>query len=364
MKILMRGRRDLLELYGGDSTQVLRTRESLEKLGVRADLSTEPSPDISGYDIVHIFNAPFYDILPMAICAKKAGKKVVYSPIYLDYSLYDKGGREGLAGLVSKAMNKYSTQDIKLLVNIVRKGRFPGNITAVLKGYRRCMHEMLRRTDFLLPNSNSEMERMKNDFPAGSIPFTVVPYAVDGTFTSDERGANEDPDNLKGCVMSAATIEGRKNQLNLVKAIKGLPYKLVLIGKIGPGQQGYYRRIQKEAGPNFVYLGPADHSDMPKYYKLAKVHCLVSWMETCGLASMEAAAAGCNIVITDKGDTREYYDRFAYYCDPSSVDSIRAAIIKAYESPCDPALKERILTNYTWEIAAKKTLEAYSQVLK
>ncbi|MFA5316912.1 MAG: glycosyltransferase family 4 protein [Dehalococcoidales bacterium] len=364
MKILMQGRRDLLDFYGGDSTQVLKTKEYLERLGVNVDISKDLLPDVSGYDLIHIFNAPFYDILPMTINAKRAGKKVVYSPIYLDYSVYDKSGRGGLAGLASKVLDKYGTEDLKLFASIARKGGFPGSIPDILKGYRRCLCETLRNVDFLLPNSNSEIARMEKDFPVGKIPYIVVPYAVDNAFTGKAADIDNGPNKLKGCVMSAARIENRKNQLSLVKAMKGLPYGLVLIGKIGSGQQDYFRRIQKEAGPNFHYLGSIEHSDMPKYYRLAKVHCLVSWMETCGLASMEAAVMGCNIVITDKGDTREYYRDYAHYCNPGSVESIRKAIVKAYESPYSHTLRSLIVDNYTWEKAAEITLEAYSRVLK
>jgi len=38
-----------------------------------------------------------------------------------------------------------------------------------------------------------------------------------------------------------------------------------------------------------------------------QVHMLPSWFETTGLSSIEAAVMHCNIVITDKGDTREYF---------------------------------------------------------
>ncbi len=54
-----------------------------------------------------------------------------------------------------------------------------------------------------------------------------------------------------------------------------------------------------------------------------------SWFETTGLSSLEAAAMGCNIVITRKGDAYEYFGDYAYYCDPESPDSIFKAIEKA-----------------------------------
>jgi len=61
---------------------------------------------------------------------------------------------------------------------------------------------------------------------------------------------------------------------------------------------------------------------------------------------------GCNLVITDRGDTKEYFGNYAYYCEPDSIGSIRKAIIKACESPINPKLKEHILKNFTWKKTA------------
>jgi glycosyltransferase involved in cell wall biosynthesis len=73
---------------------------------------------------------------------------------------------------------------------------------------------------------------------------------------------------------------------------------------------------------------------------------------------------GCNIVVTEKGDTRDYFKDDAWYCNPDDIASIKDAVDKAYKAPYDPAFKERILKNYTWERAAEETLAGYKDVLK
>ena len=55
-----------------------------------------------------------------------------------------------------------------------------------------------------------------------------------------------------------------------------------------------------------MLLGELPHEDLAPYYASCKVHALVSWMETTGLSSLEAEVMGANLVITDKGDTRDY----------------------------------------------------------
>ena len=99
------------------------------------------------------------------------------------------------------------------------------------------------------------------------------------------------------------------------------------------------------------------------YYRVAKVHVLASWMETTGLSSLEAGRAGCNLVITDKGDTREYFGDMAFYCDPGSEASIRDAVLRAHAVPVCTALSDRIKDQFNWRKAAEVTMDAYLQVL-
>ncbi len=87
-------------------------------------------------------------------------------------------------------------------------------------------------------------------------------------------------------------------------------------------------------------------------------------METPGLSSLEAAAMDCNIVVTKKGDTYDYFEDYAYYCQPDDVNSIKTAIDVAYNSAVNPKLKEKVLNDYIWEKTAEETLKGYELVLK
>jgi glycosyltransferase involved in cell wall biosynthesis len=72
---------------------------------------------------------------------------------------------------------------------------------------------------------------------------------------------------------------------------------------------------------------------------------------------------GCAIVITSKGFTRDYFGDHAHYCDPAEPASILAAVNKAAEKGGDPVLQNKIVTAYTWDQAAAKTLAVYQQIL-
>jgi glycosyltransferase involved in cell wall biosynthesis len=109
-----------------------------------------------------------------------------------------------------------------------------------------------------------------------------------------------------------------------------------------------------------------DHLPQPQligYFRQAKVHALPSWFETCGLSSLEAAAMGCNIAITGKGFTKDYFGNDAFYCDPGDPGSIFKTIDAAANSEQRKKLQEKIFREFTWQRAAAITLEAYKKTI-
>lgn len=367
MKVLMQSRSNLFTAPGGDTIQILKTAEALRKKGCQVDISTELEPDVSAYDLVHPFNLMRpQEVYLQVLNTKRSGKKVVLSTIYGPYTEYDKKGRNGICGMVANFLKHEQLEYAKAIVRVVRNHELnKGTWFFLLHGYRTLQSKIVDMTDIFLPNSKSEMKRVFEDFPESKKKqHLVVPNAVDTElFNSDVVKLSPEVEEYKGCVLCVARIERRKSQLNLVRAMKGLPLPLVLIGQPAPNHRAYFEQIKKEAGPNVYILGQIEHDLLPQFYKVARVHALISWMETPGLSSLEAGAMECNLVITEKGDTRDYFGNYALYCEPDAVYSIREAIIKAYETPVDPRLREHILLNFTWERAAEATLECYELAL-
>ena len=95
----------------------------------------------------------------------------------------------------------------------------------------------------------------------------------------------------------------------------------------------------------------------------AKVNVLTSWIETPGLVSLEAAYAGCNIVVSDKGSVRDYFRDYAFYCKPDDTESIKRQTIRAMESDFDEDFRLLVRKEYSWAKASEQTLEGYKRVL-
>lgn len=363
MRVIFQSRTTLFAVPGGDTVQLTKTAEYLRALGVEVDISTELEPDLSGYDLVHLFNLMRpQEVFLQARNAKKQGKRVALSTIYGLYTEYERKVRPGVAGLVVRHLSPWQVERLKVIARaLVNLEVNKGAAYVAVFGYRNLCSQIAEMTDVFLPNSASEMGRVHTDYASSKgKPFVVVPNAVDTSiFHPDRVNLDETVRRYEGCVLSAARIEGRKCQLELVRAMKDLPYQLVLIGKPAPNHVAYFDLIKKEAGDRVHFLGQVPHDELAQYYKAAKVHALISWMETPGLSSLEAGVMGCNLVITEKGDTRDYFSEDAYYCEPDSVESIREAIIRAYEAPSNPFLVRRIRDDFNWHKTAEKTLEGY-----
>lgn len=367
MKILFQSRKTLFSVPGGDTVQLLKTAEGLRAKGCQVDVSTELEPDLTGYDIVHLFNLMRpQEVYLQALNAKRQGKYVALSTIYGPYIEYERNARGGLAGVIARLLPHASLEYLKVLARALRNRELNrGTARLLAGGYRSLQSKIVEMTDVFLPNSESEMGRVHEDFPGSAAkPYVVVPNAVD-TAVFDPAAVTVSPEVKKyeGCVLSVARIEGRKCQLQLVRAMRDLPWKLVLIGKPAPNHVAYYEQVKREAGTNVEFIGQVEHDQLAQYYKAAKVHCLISWMETPGLTSLEAGAMGCNLVVTEKGDTRDYFGEYALYCDPSKVESIKSAIVTAYNLEQTNSLQKLIVLKYSWEQAAKHTIFGY-QYLK
>lgn len=366
MRVLFQSRKTLYSVPGGDTTQIQKTKEFLEKLGVEVSISLELTPDLSDYDIVHVFNLMRPQELYLQIKnAKAQGKKVALSTIYGPYEEYEKKARGGILQFLNNLLSISQIEYLKVIARAVLNFEInKGTVIYLLNGHKRLQKKIIKMVDVFLPNSNSEMERVAKDFNLKEYNYVAVANAVDvHKFDYDEIQIDAENEKYRDCVLCVSRIEGRKNQLNVIRACKTLPYKFVFIGKAGANFKKYFEKCKAEAGSNTYFLGQIEHEKLPQFYKLAKVHVLASWMETPGLSSLEAGMMHCNIVVTRKGDTEDYFGNMAYYCEPDDLGSIRESVIKAYENPYDSTLCKIIQSKYKWEDTAIQTLQGYHTVL-
>lgn len=344
-------------IVGGDTIQVMKTADELRKLGVHAEVfRASDRIDYDRFDLLHFFNIirPSDHLYHIS----RSNKPFVISTIYLEYSGFDKMGRDRrhrvLFGMLNDSVSEYAK-------NLFRFYKKQDKMISAeyLWGHRRSIKKILNRASAILPNSNSELKRIIRDFDYKG-QSVVVPNGVDlDVFSRIPEGIQREQK-----VICVAQVFGMKNQHAVIQSCKKLGVPVQIVGNPPPNHAGYYNYCKQIAGPDVTFTSFVTQEKLVEHYASSKVHALPSWFETTGLSSLEAGAMGCNIVVSPNGDTRDYFDGHAWFGSPEDPPSIDKAMEDALNSPSDFEFRDIILQKYTWKKAAEVTLSAYEKVLK
>jgi glycosyltransferase involved in cell wall biosynthesis len=322
---------------GGGEVQLMKTQEHLEQLGVRVDRFDRWSTRLQDYPLVHSFSLLPYEFWGPV---KLAGCALAVSTIHWPYV-----PEPSLRSQLKQAI-------VKTGKRLLRMPEDPG--------------KPFHHVDIFFPNSQMEADLLCRAYQLDPARMHVVPNGV------EERFAEATPDlfvreyGLKDFILCVGRVDGRKNQLTLVRALKDLGRPIVCIGEPVLGEEPYLEQCKREGGPNAHFLGKIDHRSplLESAYAAASVLVLPSYIETPGLCALEAGLAGTPLVVTELGCTREYFGEHAAYVHPSDPEGIRAAVRKVLDNPPDTRpLRERIHSRYLWRHAAAATRAGYEKAL-
>jgi glycosyltransferase involved in cell wall biosynthesis len=223
----------------------------------------------------------------------------------------------------------------------------------------------LAHANVIVPNSISEADALSRVLDLPRAKFMPVMNGFDARFAEqhDPQLFRSKFDIAGPFVLNVANVEPRKNQLNLVRAMRHHQFPLVLIGHIRDAD--YAKKVLNEGGVGLHYLGPLKYDDPVRSsaYAASSAFVLPSMFETPGLSALEAAATGIPVVITREGSTREYFDTFAHYVDHSDPNDIRRGIDAALSTGPDPRLKAHVCKNFTWPVVTMPLGEVYRRAV-
>lgn len=349
MKILFDTHDLSFQNYGGQEVQIEQTKSHLEKLGVEVGAFNKFDNDILEYDIYHLFGSNSIQHLNLVRYIKQMNLPIVLSPIYwnsFEQQIKTTANYLRKSVIFLKEFQKYTEKFLNYNISLINPTHF-----------------YLKSASIVLPNSELESKHLLQNFKFEEKKLNVIHNGVEKKYLYADEDVFINKYGISDFLLFVGRIEPKKNTLSLINSVKNSEHQLILIGDVG--DKKYYELCKKCAGKNVTFLGKMEHDSetLKSAYHCAKSFVLPSWLETPGISALEAGLAGCNIVITDRGATKEYFKNMVNYCDPSDINSIRKSIEKAMNTEKSKKLSKHILKNFTWEQIAKNLLELYSNII-
>lgn len=185
-------------------------------------------------------------------------------------------------------------------------------------------------------------------------PVRVVPNGR--TPNDDARGAKEP------VILAAGRLWDKAKNLTALQAVApDLPWPVLVAG------DDRHPDGLNTTTHNVRHLGRLAAADMAARYAQAAVYCLPARYEPFGLSVLEAALAGCALVLGDLPSLREVWDDAALYVPPSDTDALRATLQSLIEDPdCRARLARRArerAETYTAAAMAGRYLGLYGELI-
>jgi len=358
MRIALLDRPDSKIFPGGDTVHLDAIGRYLNQKGADVVKINEVSPDLQSFDLAILFNFQRpQEIYFQALCAKRNSVSLLIFPIYWnveqvipekDFSIFFV--RRLLKKLFPKSARQF-LRDLQFLIRMKsKKGNnffvFPFNMRTFFSSDER-FGVISKWSRTLIVNSDAEREHLLEEFPC--IDSRKVRVVFSGLWVDELEPVVELKSVREKCVIYVGGISPRKNQLRLIRAARLLKCSIKIIGQVSVGSKAYARQVYKEAPENVEFLGPLSRAEVLRHMGSSLVHCQPGFIETPGLSSLEAAAMGCHLVVSNVGPVREYFGEDATYIDPRDPESIAQGINSALaKTKINLDFIEFVRSKYDW----------------
>ncbi|MGB4774047.1 MAG: glycosyltransferase, partial [Daejeonella sp.] len=222
----------------------------------------------------------------------------------------------------------------------------------------------LNASDGVYVLNSTEKRELSSIFKVDSDRIHVIHLAIPEEhfklYDSIDAGLFYDTYQIKDFVFyPSAKVSKRKRQVQLLKALQNSAHSIVLTGcdEIEGSIEAEFNELVKN-NHNVLALPKVSKELLISCYKNARVCVSLSSAETAGIANLEAAYAGCNLVVSDIPPFREYLRQFATYINPLSLRDIQDQITLAMAVKHDPNVIDFIRSNFTWNAYGRKFLKS------
>jgi glycosyltransferase involved in cell wall biosynthesis len=233
-------------------------------------------------------------------------------------------------------------------------------------------HIVAKRMDRVITVSQVSAEDTIRVFKLPKESVRIVPNGIDtGVF----RNSNHDPKEPNSIVMVGNTEDRKKGVVFLLKALELLRNEvdatLSIVDRHGDHTR-YAPRLVKEHGleDRVTFTGRLTVDQLVKRYSLSEVAVTASVYEGFGLPCAEAMACGTPVIATRAGALPEIVgdDGAGILVPPADPPALAEAIKRlladdSLRKQMGATARKRIEESFSWEVAARKTLEVYREVI-
>jgi glycosyltransferase involved in cell wall biosynthesis len=187
----------------------------------------------------------------------------------------------------------------------------------------------------------------------------IVENAVDPEEISEVKVEKQ-----PGLCATVGRVEVAKNQWTVIRALRELRKEFPELRYVCVGRDSL-RLGEKERESWIEFTGEVEPLEALRVLGRAEVHILASLRDTPGLASLEAAALGCKLVVSDDpyGTARDYFpEDMVSFVDPLSSISVYRGILNELSREKPWGLRELVLGKFSYPKVVKKLIELYNKV--
>jgi alpha-1,3-rhamnosyl/mannosyltransferase len=251
----------------------------------------------------------------------------------------------------------------------IHSGPLPRQVNQLL------MRNAVRRAERIITPSRATALDVKQTFPHSAERVVSIPEAADDRFTNQR-----DPEAEVAWQMRLGIRPPYVFYLGQWKAYKNLPILLEAFARVQrthpncqlviAGDDPRHPEVRQRAAAlpegSVVLPGRLPESAVPDLYRGAALVVLPSRAEGFGLPVIEAMACGVPVICSDLPVLREIADGVALFCDPNDPAAFADAMASMLDVPSNSSLRQLGIErarSFTWERAARQTVEAYEAVL-
>lgn len=284
------------------------------------------------FDVIHLFGGGGTWVEIVSSRLSKINDNIVFSPI----------------------IDPISTKNVCIERLKVLLPRMTHNIVKTQEGIVANQFKYIKR---ILVRSQYEANYINRVYGIAQNRMQYVPLSFTPQYEMEIGNTTKEP----FCFHISSLYQERKNVIRLVKAAKKYKFELYLAGNKGTKEQFHLIENEISSSPNIHVLGFISEKEKVSLYKKAKVFALPSLQEGVGIVAVDAALMGCEIVISNIGGPKEYYNKKACIVDPYNIDDIGVNIVSLMDGMLgfQPELSEHIKGNYSPKRISELLINAY-----